>query len=223
MINVLILQHADGEWIGSMGSWFATKEVTLTTVRVDQGESLPDVLSYDWLLIMGGPMSVYDEDNYPWLIPEKQLIRVAIAEGKTVFGICLGAQLIANAMGSTVRPNLEQEIGWFEVERLDPSICWMPVRFKPLSWHGDILDPPVGAVVIARSEITPCQGFTLGDRVVALQFHLEAQSGTAVEFLAHETCGLPEGNFVQLEAVLLKGDYLKQSQKVMHALLDSLW
>lgn len=223
MINVFVFQHADGEWIGSMESWFSTKQVNLTTVRVDQGESFPDVISCDWLLIMGGPMSVYDEDNYPWLVSEKKLIRAAIDAGKIVFGICFGAQLIASAMGSTVKPNCEQEIGWFEVERLDPNACWMPARFKPLSWHGDVLVPPAGAVVIAKSEITPCQGFTLGDQVVALQFHLEAQNGTAVEFLAHEVGGLPEGDFVQNEEVLLKDDYLKQSQKVMHALLDRLW
>lgn len=223
-MEVLILQHADDEWIGNMEPWFLSKGANLTTLRVDKGEPLPAQNTYDWLLIMGGPMSVYDQSGYPWLITEKEFIKEAIALNKRVLGICLGAQLIASALGCIVKPNCEQEIGWFEVIRLDPKASnWLPDSFKPLSWHGDIFDLPNGAVALAKSALTPYQGFTLSSHVVALQFHLEAQRGTAKGFMAHETDGLPSGPFVQSRAALLEeGEFLHEHKQIMHRLLDSM-
>jgi GMP synthase (glutamine-hydrolysing) len=222
MPNVLILQHAEGEWIGSMEHWFADKEYSLSTIRLDHDEQLPEESSFDWLIVMGGPMSVYDESGYPWLVAEKQFIREAIDQNKTVLGICLGGQLIANALGATVKANSQQEIGWYEVHKVAAEAEWLPETFKPLSWHGDMFEVPEKATSLAYSKVTPSQGFAFNERVIALQFHLEAQPGTAHAFLSLEHEGLPSGPTVQTEKELLDDRYLEQSQQVMFSLLDYL-
>ncbi|SEQ09367.1 GMP synthase-Glutamine amidotransferase [Amphritea atlantica] len=226
MVRVLILQHAEGEWIGSMNDWFSEPSrvsgFTLTTIRLDHGEALPGRNSFDWLLIMGGPMSVNDESDYPWLCEEKQLIRQSIADNKTIIGICLGGQLIASAAGAEVYRNSAVEIGWFPVIRTDTDVTWLPETASLLSWHGDCFRLPAGARPFAASRITPCQGFSLGPRVWALQFHLEAQPGTVEAFLALEPHGLPEGKYVQPQQQLLSEAFLSRSQTIMHGLLDSL-
>ena len=222
-MKVLILQHAEGEWLGSMEAWFNQKQAELTTVRLDHGELLPDITSYDWLIIMGGPMSAYDEAKYPWLIEEKNIIRQAIDQEKIVLGICLGAQLIANTLGAIVKPNTQTEIGWFEVTRTHPIASWLPERFTPLSWHGDIVELPSGAVGFAKSDITPCQGFQWKEHVVGLQFHLEVQAGTAATFLGLQSTSLPQGKYIQDTASLLNDkEQALSSSIVMHKLLDTL-
>lgn len=224
MQKVAIFQHADGEWIGSMRHWFAEKPFQLTTYRLDQNDPLPSVAEFDWLLIMGGPMSTYDETNYPWLIAEKQLIREAIEADKIVLGMCLGSQLIASALGAKVYPNTQQEIGWFPVNKIDARASWMPEDLQPLSWHGDCVELPENTSSFADSEITPCQGFYFGPRVWALQFHLEVEPGTVDAFLALENQPLPQTEFVQDVATLLNNaEQLKQSQQAMFALLDNLY
>lgn len=223
MQKVAIFQHADGEWIGSMRHWFADKPFQLTTYRLDQGDHLPTVTEIDWLIIMGGPMSTYDETNYPWLIAEKQLIREAIDAEKAVLGICLGCQLIASAMGAKVYANTQQEIGWFSVNKIDPEVTWMPEDLMPLSWHGDCVELPENTRCFANSMITPCQGFYYGKRIWALQFHLEVEPGTVEAFLALEKHPLPDTEFVQKEMVLMDNiDQLKRSRQAMFALLDVL-
>lgn len=223
MPQVLILQHAEGEWIGSMESWFNERDFQLTTVRLDLGKGLPEGSDFDWLLIMGGPMSVYEESRYPWLVAEKDFIREAVAAEKTVLGICLGSQLIASALGARVEANQQLEIGWFPVQRTDPSVSWMPESFVPLSWHGDFFQLPEGARSFATSAITPCQGYSLGDKVIALQFHLEAQPGTVQTFYSLQPDGLPATEYVQSkEQIFADSDYLPASRKVMHELLNYL-
>lgn len=224
MQKVAIFQHADGEWIGSMRHWFADKPFQLTTYRLDQDDPLPSVAEFDWLLIMGGPMSTYDETNYPWLISEKQLIREAIEADKTVLGICLGSQLIASALGARVYPNSQQEIGWYPVNKTDLEATWMPDDLQPLSWHGDCFELPENTCSFAHSVITASQGFYYGKRIWALQFHLEVEPGTVEAFLALESHPLPKTDYVQNESMLMDNtDQLKQSQQAMFALLDVLY
>ncbi|HDZ15917.1 hypothetical protein LCGC14_1006690 [marine sediment metagenome] len=223
MQKVAILQHAEGEWIGSMDAWFADKAYELTTYRLDKGESLPTLDTYDWLLIMGGPMSVYDEETYAWLAPEKKLILDSIEAGRKVLGICLGGQLIASAMGAKVYRNEQQEIGWYPVNKTDPSAEWMPESLTPLSWHGDCFEVPINTIPFASSIVTPYQGFHLDQRVWALQFHLEAQDGTVESFFSVENSELPEGEYVQSKTDLFDDDvYLEQSREAIFALLDQL-
>ena len=223
MQKVAVLQHAHGEWIGSMQEWFTNKDFLLQTYRLDLNSVLPTVDEFDWLMIMGGPMSVNDEDIYPWLAPEKQLISDAIAADKIVLGICLGGQLIASAMHAKVIKNTQPEIGWYPVTKTNQCATWMPEIFKPLSWHSDCFELPEGATAFASSAITPYQGFSVGKKIWALQFHLEAQTGTVASFLALEPQGLPTGDYVQSEAEIFDdAKYLKQSQRAIFSLLEQL-
>jgi len=222
MQKVAIFQHAQGEWIGSMTDWFADKEFQLHTYRLDLNEALPTVEQFDWLLIMGGPMSAYEEDMYPWLVAEKQLIKQAIEADKSVLGICLGGQLIANAMGADVYRNSDHEVGWHGMTKTNACATWMPDNLVPLSWHYDCFDLPNGAIPFASSAITPNQGFKLGDNVWALQFHLEAQGSTVSDFLALDDEGLPIGEYVQTEAEIFTTDHLQQSRLAAFALLDQM-
>ena len=222
MQKVAILQHAEGEWIGSMQGWFADKAFELQTYRLDFNEALPTIDTFGWLLIMGGPMSVNDEDTYPWLPAEKKLIKEAIEAGKKVMGICLGGQLIACAMGAKVYQNEQQEIGWHTVTKTDDTATWMPDSFEPLSWHGECFELPVNAFPFASSLITPYQGFHLGKYVWALQFHLEAEHGTVDAFYSIEK-SLPDGEYVQSEAELFDDTpYLQQSREAIFALLHQM-
>lgn len=218
-MRVAILQHEPNEWIGSMASWFEAKNYDLNTTMVYLGDAIPTIDDFDWLLIMGGGMSVYEEEKYPWLVTEKQLIRDAITAGKKVLGICLGGQLIASALGADVYPNDQQEIGWHEVTKTHPIATWCPDNFKPLSWHGDRFDLPAGATGFAQSQITPNQGFCLNNTVWALQFHLEAIADSVPDFYA-VTGELPEGRYVQTYDKMISDNYVANSKPVMHALLD---
>lgn len=218
-MRVVVLQHEPNEWIGSMAPWFKDKGYELSTIMVYQGEPILAVDDFDWLLIMGGGMSVYEEDKYPWLVIEKQLIRDAIAASKKVLGICLGGQLIANALGAKVYSGDDQEIGWHKVTKTNSIATWCPDSFKPLSWHGDRFDLPNGSIGFANSLITPNQGFCLSDKVWALQFHLEAISDSVPDFYA-VTGEMPEGKYVQTVEQMIENNYVAESKPVMNALLD---
>jgi GMP synthase (glutamine-hydrolysing) len=220
-MRVMILQHEPKEWIGSMASWFKAKNYVLTTRLLYRHEALPSVDEFDWLVVMGGAMSVYEEDKYAWLAPEKQLIRQTIEAGKKVLGICLGGQLIANALGAKVYPGEQQEIGWFPVIRTDDIASWCPDEFTPLSWHGDRFDLPEGATAFAQSAVTPYQGFTLSNKVWALQFHLEATTESVHDFY-EVGGGLDEGEYIQSYQHMFEHDQSVASQPVMHALLNTI-
>jgi GMP synthase-like glutamine amidotransferase len=219
-MRVCILQHEPNEWIGSMLPWFDDHQYALKTILVYENESLPTSDEFDWLLVMGGGMSVYEEQAYPWLINEKSLIREAIAADKKVLGICLGAQLIASALGADVYAGEQQEIGWFSVAKTHDIASWYPTTFTPLSWHGDRFDLPTNAISFAKSEITPHQGFTLGNRVWALQFHLEAFEHSVRDFYAVSDKPLPEGDYVQSYQQMSETTYLAESKQIMHNLLN---
>lgn len=150
----------------------------------------PDVSNINWLIIMGGPMSANDEDKYPWLIAEKAFIKHVIDAGKTVFGICLGAQLIATALGAKVTKNPQAEFGWHPItpseavkETLLVDIFSQEMTF--FHSHGETFDIPIGATRIASSEACKNQGFIYDSRVVGIQFHPEITPELADLFTAH--------------------------------------
>ena len=170
-------------------AWFEMTEHTVCGTHFYAGEPLPDPDSVDLLIVMGGPMSVSDEHAFPWLVDEKNFIYQHIDKGKAVLGICLGAQLIATALGSPVYSNAEKEIGWFEVQGL-PAIRLadfvFPPAFRAFHWHGDTFGLPPGARRLACSAITRNQAFLLGERVMGLQFHLETTPESVRDMVAQE-------------------------------------
>lgn len=201
-----ILQHVPFEEPGSIAPWLKSHNYQITTTRFYQSTSLPKPEDIDLLIAMGGPMSVNDEERFPWLRIEKEFIRQTIKAGKAVLGICLGAQLIASALGESVYPNRRKEIGWFPVQGLaqqDKSIFCFPPSMEVFHWHGETFDLPDEAVLLAKSEACENQAYQVGRRVIGLQFHLEATPQTAQTIVAHCRQEILPSKFVQPEALIL--------------------
>lgn len=180
-MKVQVLQHVPFEDIGSMRAWFATRGAELQYTRFFENPGLPDPAGLDLIVAMGGPMSVNDEEIHPWLRDEKRFLRETIEQGVPVLGICLGAQLIANALGADVYPNTQKEIGWFPIEGIDvpEGRFRFPERSEVFHWHGETFDLPQNAVQLAYSAACKNQAFQIGERVIALQFHLETTPESA--------------------------------------------
>ena len=197
------LQHVPFEGLGSIEPWLKNAGYEISSTRFFNSGVLPEIENIDLLVVMGGPMSVNDEPEYPWLVKEKEFIRSAIEAGKPVLGICLGAQLIANSMGSEVFPNTVKEIGWFPVEAVESkstSVFQFPEETEVFHWHGDTFSLPRGAVQIAKSTGCENQAFQIGSKVIGLQFHLETTSVSAQAIVENCRDELVEGEYIQSEA-----------------------
>jgi GMP synthase (glutamine-hydrolysing) len=178
MPTALVLQHIDVEGPGLLGTALRRRGIELRTVRTHAGEPVPARCDADALVVMGGPMGVYESDRYPHLTDEMRLIESTVAAGKPTIGTCLGSQLLAAALGARVYPNTRKEIGWHDVEltdaaRDDALLGAAPRRFTPVHWHGDVFDLPAGAVHLAASAITAHQAYRYGANAYGLLFHLE--------------------------------------------------
>ncbi len=182
MKTVLVLQHVPHEGPGSLTSLLETAGFRIHTLRFWAGtKPEPEPEHPDGLIVMGGPMGVYDADRYGHLVWEKKVIERAVKNNLPVLGICLGAQLIADALGARVYPNGVKEIGWYdlvptEAAKEDPLFRHLKPHEKVFQWHGDTFDLPHGAVHLAFSPLCTNQAFRHGHGVYALQFHLEVDS-----------------------------------------------
>ena len=185
------LQHAEHEDLGSIAPWLALHGHTAAATRLQRGEALPGAHDYDWLIVLGGPMNVDEHEAFPWLAAEKTFIAEAIAAGKTVLGICLGAQLIARALGAKVTRNAHSEVGWHPVRlsragEASAAFAGFPQVFTPFHWHGDTFALPPGASLLMVSEACAHQAFCVGEKVVGIQFHLEVTAADARNWFAEE-------------------------------------
>lgn len=200
------LQHVPFEGLGSIEPWLESAGYEVTGTRFFESADLPDAKAIDLLVIMGGPMSVADEDKFPWLVSEQQFIRKVIKSGKAVLGICLGAQLIASAMGARVFRNPLKEIGWFPIHAVDSS-DGPGFRFPPsetvFHWHGETFELPPGATRLAKSEGCENQAFQFGKSVIGLQFHLETTPESARRIISHCRDELVPSKYVQTEEDML--------------------
>ena len=198
------LQHVPFEGLGSIESWLQAAGYEITNTRFFESVSLPDVNEVDLLIAMGGPMSVNDEGEFPWLAPEKQFIRDAIRLGKSVLGVCLGAQLIASALGARIYPNPRKEIGWFPIEaiRNPPGVFSFPEKCTVFHWHGETFDLPTGAKRLARSVACENQAFQIGQNVIGLQFHLETTPEAADLIIRNCRSELVDGTHIQTEQAM---------------------
>lgn len=218
-------KHVPFEGLGSIEKWADGRTETITATRFYNGDMPPSTDAFDWLVIMGGPMNIYEEDRYPWLSIEKRCIRDAINRRKTVLGVCLGAQLIADALGSMVYPNEYKEIGWFPIKKhaaIENNLPF-PDEIEVFHWHGDTFDLPPKSIRLAQSEACKNQAFIYGDRVVGLQFHLELTKegvGDLIQNCAHE---LVEGPYIQAPQAMLSCDFrFHQTNLIMERLLERL-
>ncbi len=206
-------QHVPFEGLGNMEAVFKGWGSPMSATHWYRGDQSPALHDYDWLVVMGGPMNIHDHDDHPWLIEEKQAIADAINAGKVVLGICLGAQLIAHALGAQVRRNAHKEIGWFPIQRqpgADGTLLdgVLPEQLTVFHWHGDTFDLPAGARLLASSPACRNQAFCVGDRVFGFQFHLETTPESARLILEHSMNDLEESQWVQNPKDLLGNEAL---------------
>ena len=205
-MRVHYLQHVPFEGLGSIESWLESAGYSITSTQLYESASLPELEQVDLLIAMGGPMSVNDEDEYPWLVLEKKFIRDAINAGKPVLGICLGAQLIASAMGAKIYKNAETEIGWFPLQGLShvsDSLFRFPSSTQVFHWHGETFDLPAGATLLASSDGCVNQAFQLGAAVIGLQFHLETTLESVKDLVNNCLDELIPSRYVQNEEEIL--------------------
>lgn len=201
-MRVHAIQHVGFEGVGHIGQWVASRGHRLSLTRLDMGEPLPAQAAYDRLAVMGGPMNIYEDGSFPWLAAERQFIKDAMQSGKTVVGICLGAQLLADALGSPVVAGPHKEIGWFPVRLTEagqqsPLLAGLPAEINVFHWHGDTFRIPPDSVHLAASEACESQAFLHHDRILGLQFHLESTPETVHQLLAHCSDELIEGPYTQ--------------------------
>jgi len=227
-MRVHCLQHVPFEGLGAIAPWLESAGHTISRSLLSESPELPSLDSVDSLIIMGGPMSVNDENAYPWLVPEKRWIREAMRLRKPVLGICLGAQLIASASGSRVYPSPVKEIGWFPIHGIpsdDDSVFRFPPEMKAFHWHGETFDLPRGATRIARSAECENQAFQLGDSIIGLQFHLETTPESARAMVENCREELIPSRCVQTEAEILSAgpDEFESINEVMAAILAFLF
>lgn len=190
-MRLLVFQHVECEHPGSLRRFLARDGVAWDAVELDRGEAIPDLSRYDALWVMGGPMDVWDVDEHPWLIAEKAAIRAWVRDLRKPFlGVCLGHQLLADALGGTCGPQRPAEVGVTEVEltgagRADPLFAGMAPRQKCLQWHGvRVAQPPEGAVVLAWSPACPVQAMRVGPNAWSTQYHVEVEPDTIANWAA---------------------------------------
>lgn len=227
LLRAHCLQHVPFEGLAAIEVWLIAAGYDITYTRFYQDEPLPELHSIELIIVMGGPMSVSDEKHYPWLIQEKIWLKKAIESNKAILGICLGAQLIASALGANIYPNKHKEIGWFPV-RAKPqsdntSQFQFPSQFNAMHWHGETFDLPSEASHLAYSKACEHQAFQVS-RAIGLQFHIEMNSHAMQSIITHCRHELLPEAYVQSEDELTQTPliYFKNAHKVLYNLLEYL-
>jgi len=228
MKRIHILQHEPYETSGCIEDWIKDKNYIYSVTEFYEGKKCPDVSDFDWLVIMGGSMSVHDTDAFPWLVEEKKLIQQAVNSQKIIIGVCLGSQLLAEVLGSRVYRNNVKEIGWYPVTRKNPENKSSPVnKFKQsetvFHWHGDTFDIPEGASHEFTSDACKNQCFIFGERIVGLQFHIEVTDKLLEGMIRNGAGEIIHGQYIQNNEQLRSGSiYIKRNNELMYSVLDEL-
>jgi GMP synthase-like glutamine amidotransferase len=223
------IQHVEFEGPANIESWAEDQGWQVSGTRPYRLEKPPGPDEFDWLVIMGGPMNIYEENEYPWLASEKRFIAKAIESDKIVLGICLGAQLIADVLGGRVMSNRHKEIGWFPITLRPEGLSSAPFQgfpngFPAFHWHGDTFSLPPGAVMLAESEACPAQAFSAnGGRVLALQFHLESSVESVRALIQNCSSELVDGEYIQgADAILGKKENFSSIHGTMLKLFENM-
>lgn len=225
-MRIHALLHSSFDSACEIKKWAASRQHTITFTRTYSGEKLPNTSDFDFLILLGGPQSLLKLEKYPYLHDEIALTHQAILDHKIVLGICLGAQIIGEALGEKTQVSPHQEIGLHAIERsaagaLDPLFQLFPETMQVMHWHNDMSGLPTGAVILATSAGCPRQAIHYRDRVYGLQFHLEMTQTLVQALVAH--CGeeLQPGRFVRDSAALSSADYQPCNQQLI-VVLDHL-
>jgi GMP synthase-like glutamine amidotransferase len=208
--------------------WAAARGHQWSVSLVPEAADLPGPDAVDCLVVLGGPMSAWEDAKHPWLVVEKRLLARYLAADRPVLGICLGAQLLADVLGASVYQGEQPEIGWFPVRatrqsRAHPLGRLLPERFETFLWHGDSFDLPAGAAHLAGSAAFPHQAFAWGS-ALALQFHLEARPDWVARLVRRDAGQLREGPYVQTaDSVLDQTERLYRSNNLLLERLLEQW
>ncbi len=211
---------------GTVVDWAAARGFSLHPIKSYRSDCrFPDIADFDLLVVLGGPMSVHDESIYPWLVPEKRFLEQVLKARKKIFGICLGAQLIASLLGGQVRKNHERELGWFPIELLAeaahcPSLNWLPNHLQVFHWHGETFDIPPKCKNLARSEACQNQIFSFDDHVLGLQCHFEVTLDGIKAM--HDSCpaDFAPGKFVQsLQNIMERSEHFGSANEILYGIL----
>jgi GMP synthase (glutamine-hydrolysing) len=186
--KALIIKHVEAEGPGLIEHCLKQAKIPSQIVNLETDDGLPKINDLSHIVILGGPMNVYEEDRYPFLKGEDLFIKEAIQRGKKILGICLGAQLVAKALGAKVHKSPIKEIGWFDVSLTDegskdPLFSLFPRTFPVFQWHEDTFEIPRAGKLIATSGLVPHQSFRYGENVYGLQFHLEVTEEMIQEWM----------------------------------------
>ena len=226
-MKIHCFQHVPFEGPASILTWVEKNNHRLTYTKFYNNDPLPLIDEVDFLIVMGGPMSFDDDEKYEWMKSEKLFIKKALEKGKTMLGICLGAQFIADVIDGSARHKNSKEIGWFPIsftkERFQAGIDFLPESTEVFHWHGDTFEIPKGAVRLAYTEEYPNQAFLYENNIIGLQFHLEVVEdsvNTMVEAFRYE---LEPDRYVQDEDTILSNTANISSNNVlMWKILDFL-
>lgn len=227
-LRIHFFQHVFFETPANIESWCIERGHLFSATKFYEDAVLPELLNIDWLIIMGGPMSVYDEEKFNWLAAEKQFIKKAIQAGKTIIGICLGAQLLAEIIGAKVYQNDYKEIGWFPIE-LTPDghknqlFSNFENQATVFHWHGDTFDLPANALHLTQSEACKNQAFLFKKKILGLQFHLEMNEQSLKAMLENGASELISAKYIQTpNEILGRQKLLATNKKMLFTILDNL-
>ncbi|MDD4972627.1 MAG: type 1 glutamine amidotransferase [Paludibacter sp.] len=222
-------QHVAFEDLGCISHWIDQNNHLLTCTKFYENHSIPEPEEYDWLIIMGGPMGIYDEKEYPWLEKEKKAIKEAIENNKIVLGICLGSQLIADALGEKVYRNPEKEIGWFDIHLTEQAKTDSlfgensAEHMMVFHWHGDTYHLPEKSKHLAYSTCCTNQAFLYKNNVLGLQFHLEVTEESIGNMVLNGGNELTGGKYIQSGSdILAQTKYIEANNKTMFGILNIL-
>lgn len=221
------IEHESFEGLANIEIWAKKKGHSISRTLMFKNENLPDVNDFDWLIVMGGSMNIYEEEKFSWLIREKEFITRAIKSGKIVLGICLGSQLAADVLGGIVIKNKYPEIGWFPITltseaRKTPIFKDIPPEFTVFQWHSDTFEIPPGAKRMATSKGCQNQAFQYG-RVIGLQFHLEYSKESIDLMFNHCGNDIHDGKYIQkTDEILSRAGNVEKMNKILYILLDNI-
>lgn len=228
-MNIHYLQHVPFENPGIILNWAFERGYQVTCTKLYENQNFPDLDEFDWLIIMGGPMNIYEEEDFSWLKEEKEFIREAIAANKLLIGLCLGAQLIADVIGGHVIKNPFKEIGWFpitltkEAQSL-PMFSFLPKEPTVFEWHGDtFVDLPKEAIHLAYNEACQNQAFVYEKRVFGFQFHLENTWEIISNLMKFCEDELTQGIYIQSkDEITQKSHFIEKDNEWMQTFLSTL-
>ncbi len=226
-MNIHILQHVPFEDTGAIDQWINNGKHKKFYTRLYADDPFPTIDSFDFMIILGGPMGTYEEDKYFWLVKEKEFIHQAVKSGKKILGICLGSQLLADVLGAEVYKNDKKEIGWFPVmltpEGRDHALFGgIEDSINVLHWHGDTFTLPEGSIHLLESVVCTNQAFLYKTHVLGLQFHFEAIPDSVTSMLENDSEDLSISlNSVQNSAEILNNlHYSHRANEILFTLLD---